>query len=62
MLQYNGDWRDLAVGNRVSLFKYLNHEWRLFDFGVESTTDKYLEKGYIVRKYQKGDTLGDVKV
>jgi hypothetical protein len=62
MLQFNGDWRELADAKRVSLFKFINNEWRLFDFGVEPLTDKYIEKGHMVRKFEKGDKLGDIAI
>lgn len=57
--QYNGEWRDLADKNRVAVYSYVNGEWRLFDFGMRTKTDKYLQQGKIVRDWVQSMKLGD---
>lgn len=55
-IQFNDDWRNMVKGQRVKLLKYVDGEWRVVDFGYAKFTDKYLEKGFIVKPIndQKG--------
>ena len=47
-LQYNGDWRNLAQGKRVKLYKWQGGEWVHFDYGFENFIDKYMDRGLMV--------------
>lgn len=61
-MQFNGDWRDLVAKHRVSLYKFINNEWRLYDFGTKSKIDAYLKKGYVVKPFKEGDKFGDITI
>lgn len=47
-IQYNGNWQDVAKGQRVRLYRWVNDDWRFYDYGYKKFTDKYLERGLMV--------------
>lgn len=50
-VQHNGDWQELAKGARVRLFRWSDSlgDWVWFDYGLKSLTNKYLERGLMVK-------------
>ncbi len=33
----------------VELYKYINGNWRLVDYGTNNKTDEYIAQGYLVK-------------